>query len=261
MRIACTYRDIYENDNHRWIDEMREAGFSYMEIAVSHLPEDEAVQEEILSYALSCGFSLNLHAPYGKNNISSSDDARRASSLANVKRSIDLAAKYGLGTVTFHPGRCSDDEEDPEKNRARLMGVVADLAAYAKEKQVYVGIENMERRPYELIHTVEELNGFAHLAENNPYFGATMDFAHYFSHGIGMPNLYDLKLPLHDVHLSQSVEGMLHRSLVSEGGALDLSDVCRRLTDYGYDGFLVLEIGEHFRESKELLEQVLATLK
>ena len=133
MKIACAYSQKYGNDNKRWIDERVADGFTYMEMAVSMLPDDEAVQDEVISYAKARGLDLNFHAPYGINNISSSDKARLASSVANVKHAIDLAAKHKLGVVTFHPGRLSDDVETAEENWPRMMAVVAEIAQYAKE--------------------------------------------------------------------------------------------------------------------------------
>ena len=260
MKIACTYRNPYEDDSKRWNDVAAANGFSYMEIATSRLPEDENEQNEIVSHALSRGFTLNLHAPFGINNISSSDPERCASSIANVKKAIDLAARHNLGVVTFHPGRLSDEAEDPEENWARMMEIVSDIAQYARERKVYLGLENMERRPYELVYTMDDLNRFAPLAENNPYFGVTMDFTHYSSHGIGMPDLNKLKLPLYDVHLSQNVDGVMHCDLTNEAGTLDVREVCRLLRNYGYDGLVVLEVRGDPWESKEVLEQVLATL-
>jgi len=259
MKIACNDRGHFKNGEKNWIDEALELGFSYMELSVSRLPKDKNIQDEIISYALSRGMELSLHAPYGPNNISSSDLERRASSIANLKHSIDLSAKHGLGTVTFHPGRLSNNEEDPEKHWETLMEIVTDIAQYAKEKKVRVGIENMELRPYELVFTIDDLNRFAHLTENNPYFGATIDFAHYSSHKIGLPDLSKLKLPLYNVHLSQNLdEGKMHQSLVNENGLVDLAEVCRSLENYGYDKLVVLEVSGIVLESKQVLE---ATLK
>ncbi|MBQ6799304.1 MAG: sugar phosphate isomerase/epimerase [Oscillospiraceae bacterium] len=260
MKIACTYRAADGADNKSWIDEMVKDGFSYMEIATSRLPEDEREQDEIVEYALSRGFTLNLHAPFGINNITSTDPERCASSIANVKKAIDLAARHGLGTVTFHPGRLCGDDETPEENMVRMMEIISDIARYAKERKVYLGLENMELRPFELVYTVEDLNRFAPLAEDNPYFGVTMDFTHYCSHGIGMPDLSALKLPLYDVHLSQNVEGKMHCDLTAEDGLLDIREVCRLLSEYGYDGLVVLEVLGDPWESRNVLERVLTTL-
>jgi len=254
MNIACTDQDRYLTNKRAWTDEVVKMGFSHMEIAVSKLPESFSEQEEILAYALSRGLSLNLHAPYGINNISSSDELRRAASIANVKHTIDLAAKYRLGTVTFHPGRCSDDRDPPEENWKRMMDVIEDLAGYAKEKKVFLGIENMERRPYELVFTVEDLNRFAPFGEHNPYFGVTIDFAHYASHPFGLPDLNKLKLPIHNVHLSQIVNGVMHSSLIRGNDAPDLKAVCRLLADYGYNRSVVLEL-DNVSESRTILQE------
>jgi sugar phosphate isomerase/epimerase len=142
------------------------------------------------------------------------------------------------------------------------MAIVTDIAQYAKEKKVRVGIENMEKRPYELVFTIDDLNRFAHLTENNPYFGATIDFAHYSSHNIGLPNLDELKLPLYNVHLSQnSAGGKMHHSLVCDNGLVNLVEVCRSLENYGYDKLVVLEVGGIVLESKQTLEAALKELE
>ena len=261
MNISCTDFTMYRYDNRKWTDELLRHGVSHIDIAITSIPESEADRDEIITYALSRGLHINLHAPYGENNITSTDPARRASSIANMKASIDIAAKYGLGVVTFHPGRLSAETDDPAVIWADMMEVVADLAQYAKQKQVYVGIENMELRPNELVFTMEDLNRFAPLGEDNPYFGVTIDFAHYITHGIGLPDLSVLKLPIHNVHLSQVVDGKAHLALVREDGIADIEAICRLLMDYGYEGHLDLEIGPPLWESVEILENILKTLK
>lgn len=261
MKVASTEFNGYRSDSKTWTDKLLRHNISHMEIAVANLPENEDDQHKIISYALAQGIALNLHAPYGINNISSTDKELRAFSIANVKRSIDLAAKYNLGVVTFHPGRLSDEKDDPEKIWSDMLETVADLAQYAKEKQVYIGLENMELRPYELVFTIEDLNRFAHIGENNPYFGVTIDFAHYATLNIGLPDLRALKLPVHDVHLSQVVDGKPHISLARANGAPDVDAVCRLLMEYGYDGFIVLEHGIPLWESLEILDAAIKALQ
>ena len=73
MKIARTDGGMFKNGIKGLANDSLNCGFSYMEIAVSKLPEDEKEQDEIITYALSHGLTLNLHAPYGINNISSSD--------------------------------------------------------------------------------------------------------------------------------------------------------------------------------------------
>ena len=260
MKIACTDDNRYLVDNKSWTDEVVRHGLSYMEFAMSKLPENEADMDEVITYALSQGVKLNLHSPYGINNIASTDSARRASSIANLKRTIDVAAKYNLGAVAFHPGRLSDENDNPEEIWASMMDVVSDIAQYAKEKKVFVGIENMELRPYELVYTIEDLNRFAPFAENNPYFGVTIDFAHYASLGIGFPDLSALKLPIYDVHVSQIVNGVMHSGFIGPDCEPDIDEVCRLLADYGYDGLIVLETRERIWESAKMLRTAFKAL-
>lgn len=260
MKIACTDFYMYHNDNKSWTDELLRHGISHLGYSAARFPECEADRHELITYALSKGMDFTLHAPCDINNITSTDKELRASSIANVKWTIDIAAKYKLGPVTFHPGRLSSETDDPEEIMADMMEIVADIAAYAKEKQVYVGIENMELRPNELIYNVDDLNRFAPIGENNPYFGVTIDFAHYITLGIGLPDLKALKLPVYAVHLSQVVDGKAHLPLAHENGAVDVDAVCRLLKDYGYHGQILLEVWKPLWESVEFLDQALKRL-
>lgn len=260
MKIACTDIGNYCTDSKGWTDALVSHGICYMEPAMSKLPENDADLDKVITYALSKGLKLNLHAPYGINNIAAADSALQAFSVANVKRTIDAAARHKLGTVTFHPGRLSDDNDSPEETWARMMEAIADIAGYAKAKQVYVAIENMERRPYELVYTMEDLNRFAPFAENNPYFGVTVDFAHYASHGVGLPDLHALKLPLYNVHLSQTYGGKMHCALSNAEHTPDIGEVCRLLVEFGYDRVVVLEC-KQLLESADTLKAVLKELE
>ena len=260
MKIAVTYRNYSGESYTRWIDEVLEAGIEYMEIATPELPEQREEQDEVIRYALAKGLKLNLHAPYGINNISSTDASRRASSIANAKAAIDLAATHGLGVVTFHPGRLSAEGDSIEENRVLLREVLADIAGYAKQRQVYVGLENMEDRLFEYIHDINDLNDFAHLTDENPYFGATVDFGHYATLKRGLPPLETLRLPLLDVHLSRYNGVRAHQPLLLDD-AEELCDIVRSLQKYGYGGLVVLEVGICVLESVSVFRRVLEMVK
>ena len=233
-----------------WVDYAVACGFHTMEISARQLPENPLQIDEIIAYAKQRGMELSLHAPFGCNNITDTDEENRKKSIAQVKSSIDLAAKHNMRVVTFHPGRCAESGEDPKKKWPLLLQAVAEIAAYAKEKKVRVGIENMECREKELVFTVEDLNRFAPLGEGNPYFGVTLDFVHFATHGITDPRLQKLKLPIFNVHLSQGLGRKTHLPLTVEDGTVDIEAVCRGLIEWGYEGFLVFELGETGRKAK-----------
>lgn len=253
MKIACTYSNRYGIGDTTFLDEKWEDGFRYIEIATTALPEEASEQDRIVEYAKSLGFGVQLHAPFGKNNISSSDEVCRCSSIQNTKNAIDLAARHGIDIVCFHPGRRSDDGESAEENFPRLYEAVREIAEYVKEKRVHVALENMERRPYEYIMTVDDLNRFAPLGEDNEYLGVTIDFCHYSSHTVGEVPLHQIRLPLFDVHLSQNVGGKMHRNL-NEEGEISLALVDAMLRRIGYDGFVTLEVLDHKVSLDALLE-------
>jgi len=244
-----------------WIDCAVQNGFKCMEIAVSQLPYEEEKQNEIIEYAKAKGLLLSLHSPYGKNNITDTDEENRVKSIAQVKYSIDLAAKHKLTVVTFHPGRLSDENESLEEKWEMLLEVVSDIAEYAKVKKVRIGIENMEQRKNEIVYTIDDLNRFAEIGKDNPYFGVTIDFAHFSSHNIIKPDLSRLKLPVYNVHLSQGFGGKMHFPLTVENGMVDLQSVCKVLYEYEYSSFVVLETRGEQAQSKKILEAATEAFK
>lgn len=243
--------------NHRWdsdrewVDSLSELGYREIELCPRYTPD---TTEEIIEYALSKGVGVSLHVHHGPNNITDTDPENQKLSLNQVKYCIDLVARYGLETVTFHPGRLSAEGESEAEKWQQLFAVVEEIAAYAKEKQVRVCIENMELRPMELVYTIEDLNRFAYIGENNPWFGVTLDFAHFASLDIIKPDLSALKLPLFNVHLSQLTAEKMHDALTAKGGKVDVPAVCKLLQDYGYTGRIILEQNANYTESLQLLQ-------
>ena len=255
IKFATTYREL-DGSELAWIDKSVEEGFRCMEIATSALPQDSERRDAVIRYVRDRGVSLNFHAPYRMVNISASDSKLRADSLALVRDAIYLAAKHEVGVITFHPGRLSSPDESSSENLARMLETVEELADLARSLNVRLGLENMELRANELIHTVDELNLFAPIAKKNPYLGVTIDFVHYSTLGIGSPALSSLALPIFDVHLSQNVGGKTHLSLTAENGEVDLSATVRALHDIDYDGFVVFEVLDGHGESLKLLEKI-----
>ena len=253
MDLKCAMINLPEASDRAWVDYAVSCGLGYIEFCPRYYPQGT---EDSIQYALEKGLQVSIHAHHGPNNIIDTNIENRIRSVEQIKYCIDLAQKYQLGVVTFHPGRLSSEEESTDEKWIQLMNAVTDIAAYAKNKQVYVGLENMELRKYELVFTIDDLNRFAHLAENNPYFGVTIDFAHFTSHGIFAPDLNSLKLPVYNVHLSQCIAGKMHCPLTAPGGVVRVEDAYTILNRYGYNGRIVFEMRSEYRESMELLRKI-----
>ena len=258
MKIACGYR-ILDESIFAWIDKARDEGFTHLEIPTTSLPTDPDDADRVVAYARARGFTLSIHAPFGKTNITSPDPEIRAWSVARVADALRFAARHSIDLVAVHPGRLGGVEGEPsaEKNLALMTETLRQLAALAREGGVRIALENMEARPNEIVHSVKELNCFAPLAAENPFFGVTMDFSHYLTLGVGLPDLSKLELPLFDVHLSQTVEGKPHFTLEREDGVADLARIVSDLRAYGYGGPIVLEVREGHAASRKILSEVM----
>ena len=257
MRIACGYR-ILDGNELAWIDKAKDEGFTHMEFASQNLPSDPDAAARVVAYARELGFSLSIHAPFGATNLTSPDAAVRAESVERVADAIRFAARHLIDLVCLHPGRLGGIEGEPsaEENLALMKTTLRELGALAREGGVRLALENMEARPNELVHSVAELNEFAPLAAENPYFGVTVDFSHYLTLGEGLPPLSELELPIFDVHLSQTVEGKPHFSLERTDGIADLPAIVSALRAYGYGGPIVLEVREGHGESYRILKEI-----
>ena len=250
MKIAA-YPKV--EDGLAAVDYLIESGYKSIDLPADERLCGKEVLVSIIEYATSKGLEIGFHAPFRGLNIISTDEVTRLLSVEQIKRSIDLAAEHGIPVVTFHPGKPTSDEESVEDAWARLFSAVEDIAAYAKEKRVRVAIENMEKRAFEIVCTLEDLNRFAYIAADNEYFGVTLDFVHLSTHGIFEPDLSELKLPIYDVHVSQNAGGKTHHPLTVEGGTVHLDAIVRSLLDYGYDGFVVLEVNGGRKRSLDVI--------
>ncbi len=257
MLWHCATINTRSTSERNWVDRVLGWGYGGGEYCPRYNPEGT---EELIQYAKDKGLCVSLHVHHGPNNITDTDIENQKLSMRQVKFCIDLAARYELPTVTFHPGRLSAEGESEGEKWQQLFAAVEEIAAYAKEKKVRVAIENMELRPMELVYTIEDLNKFAYIGENNPYFGVTLDFAHFASLGIIKPDLDKLKLPLFNVHLSQLTEEKMHAPLTVQDGKVDVPAVCKLLRDYGYTGRIILEQTADYAESLRLLQTVVQTI-
>ena len=253
MTWPCATINHKSDSDHAWVDSLEALGYSEIELCPRYTLE---TTEDIIEYALAKNIGVSLHVHHGPNNITDTNQDNQKLSMTQVKYCVDLAARYGLYTVTFHPGRLSAEEESEAEKWQQLFGAVEEIAAYAKEKQVRVAIENMELRPMELVYTIEDLNKFAYIGENNPWFGVTLDFAHFASLGIIKPDLNALKLPVFNIHLSQLTEEKMHAPLTAQNGKVDVPGVCQLLRDYGYTGRIILEQSADYAESLQLFREI-----
>ncbi len=235
-----------------------DCGFDGIEIQTDYLPDTKEEQKKIIEMAMREGLDVSLHAPCADINIASLNKGIRKESIAQVKNAIDIAEKFNLRVVTFHPGRLSSARENEADKWNVLMDSVSEIAQYSKTKKVYSAIENMELRKKELVLTAEHLNRFCSVSENNEFFGVTLDFCHFATNGIFSGEIGDIRIPVYNVHLSQSVNSKPHYPAYEEGD-IDFREVPKALQRYNYSSAVVMELksvfdAEVYKKSKMVLE-------
>jgi len=221
------------------------AGCGGIEIQTDYLPEAESERAAVFAYARQQGLYVSLHGPSSDINISSLNRGVRLESIRQIKDAISMAKRYGVEKLTIHPGMLSSVREDAEIKWQVLLESVREIAEYAKQMQIHVGIENMEKRNKELVCTVSDLNRFSQIAKGNPYFGATLDFCHFATNGIILPELDQLQLPVKNVHVSQCIDGKPHFAL-DKPGQIQFEQVMQMLRSIGYTGSVTMEIKSVF---------------
>lgn len=241
------------------VDFAIECGFDGIEIQTDYLSLTDKDKE--IRYALEKGLSVSLHAPCGDINISALNRGIRKESVSQMKEAIDLAQKHCLRVVTFHPGRLSSARENVEEKLAVLFESVQEISNYAKEKKVYIAIENMENRKKEIVNSIDDLNKFEYFSKENPFFGAAIDFSHLATNKIFVEQSTDIQLPIYNVHISQCVDGKPHYP-VSDTGEIDIGRSIDFLKQRGYDSHIVVELKGIFdtkiyRESYNYLRELM----
>lgn len=230
------------------IDVALKSGCGGIEIQTDYLPEEKSERDAVFAYAKQRGLYVSLHGPSSDINISSLNRGICRESIRQIKEAIDLARQYGVEKMTFHPGRLSSARENVQDKWRVLLDSVKEIADYANQMEVHVGIENMEKRKKELVFTVEDLNRFAEPACGNSFFGVTLDFCHFATNGIFQPKLEQLRLPVKNVHISQCVDGKPHYAL-DKAGEIDFADVMDMLERIDYTGSVTMEIKSVFDDA------------
>ena len=234
--------------------------FDGIEIQMDYLPDTEKEERNVIEMAMRAGLDVSLHAPCADINIASLNNGIRKESIAQIKSAIDIAEKYNLRVVTFHPGSLSSAREKETDKWNVLIESVSEIAEYSKTKKVYSAIENMELRKKELVLTAEHLNSFYSLAENNEFFGVILDFSHFATNGIFAKTIGDIRIPIYNVHLSQSVNSKPHYPVYEEGD-IDFREVLEALQKYNYNSVVVMELksvfdAEVYKKSKMVLDSI-----
>lgn len=191
---------------HEAIEIIKKEGYSGVEIWHEEFVKQE--KEGITSYGkvkkalIKTGLKAVVHATNkdhsGKRiNICSKDERFRKRSLKMALESIDLARQLGLHLINIHPGHMDKEDDDPKDYWPILFDAFKELLKPAKEGNIILAVELMEKRPKEFFikprHIEKLIN---HFKSDN--LGTTLDLTHAFTHGEEFPLMH---LKEHGIHL------------------------------------------------------------
>jgi sugar phosphate isomerase/epimerase len=204
-----------------------------------------------VSSPLDSGFLLIAHGPAeGPPNDA---DGIRSRYLPALKDAVDTAACMGIDLLTIHlwmDGRFVKPRIiDLKKDALR------DLAAYAREREVVVSLENLSEPASDLEPIVEAVPGL----------GLTLDMGHaqlLTEKNRSFEIIERLRDSIRHVHLHDNLGGNgagddLH--LPVGEGIIDFPAILAELVKAGYDGTITLELeSEHLDSARESVKRMIA---
>ncbi|MCL2863637.1 MAG: sugar phosphate isomerase/epimerase [Methanimicrococcus sp.] len=139
----------------------------------------DAFFDEFFSYDFYC----TAHAPYhpdpeGEHPKELAVDTANMgpAEFALMYEALDISAHAGADVIVIHPGRIT--EGGAKKSFGRMVNNLKQLAAYAEDVGVMIGLENKEYTdPLNLCCHAEELVSAVNQVDSD-YLGATLDIGH-----------------------------------------------------------------------------------
>jgi len=224
---------------------IRDAGFGMIEICSfpAHLdyrdtPAVERVADRIRELNLE---AYSLHAPFAESiDITSLDPGQRQSSLDEILRVAEAAARLQVRYLVIHPGPEKSglprgERLDRMENAAQVLDRVA---SRCRELGIALVLENM--LPHLFTGHVRELLWLLGALERTD-IGVCLDTGHAFLSGDLRTVAHKLSAHLWMLHASDT-RGEFDDHLPPGEGAIRWEDLVEQLSDIGFRGAIILEV-------------------
>jgi L-ribulose-5-phosphate 3-epimerase len=213
----------------------RRAGFDGVEI---NTIEEPAEREEMARLARRIGIELHsvMASGHWKTPLSSADEETRRAGLANIRASVDTARAVGASTVLVVPGVVNETQSYAQVYETAL-GSVRELAAYAEQHGVRLGIENVWNR---FLLSPREMGQF--LSEvGSRSVGLYFDCGNILAYGYPQVWIRELGPCIVKVHVKDyDTNTRQFRHLLQ--GSVNWREVRTALREVGYDDYLTAEL-------------------
>jgi sugar phosphate isomerase/epimerase len=226
-------------------------GYDAVELWMGHVTASSLSTADIRGLLQEHQLSYQIHADVRDINLTSINPGIQKESVKQTLKTIEFARELGADLITVHPGRLSSSKDRPEDLWDLQVDVFKEIAAYAEQFEVKIGLENMEKRPKEFVMTYDVVD---HLIRevNSPYLGMTLDLAHCHSLGEVTEFVQSVQVPIFNVHISQASKKKMHLPFdTKQEDAIDFEPVLPLLYEK-YDGVLINESFQHGKEIETL---------
>ena len=222
-----------------YVPKARAMGFDMIELGIEDMTAlDYARAREILTEH-ACGVSATVVMAPGRDLVDD-DPHVRAATVAYVRHCVDACATMGArnlsGPIYATVGRTW--RQTPDERAATLdmlCGHLIDLATYAHDHGVVLGLEPLNRFETSLVNTAEQVMEIVDRVDH-PGCGVLLDTFHMNieekSLGGAIRRCGDKLVHLHTCENDRGAPGT---------GNVPWDDVSQALDDIGYDGPLVIE--------------------
>ncbi len=211
FRLLLSGPLLWAHDTVDVLQRAAELGYDGVELWAFSLLQERQDPKAVRRRAKELGLVITLHALSWDLNPTSRLEAIRNASLAELHRSVDLAAEVGAELVALHPGRVTVPYDDGAAYRDALVKVLQDLADHAADVGLRLGVEHMEPRQGEYVVQAEQANALVE-AVGRPNVGITLDVAH-IPWGEDEAEFVRKLRPVIHVHFSDADESRLHLPL------------------------------------------------
>ncbi|KAL6890092.1 xylose isomerase-like protein [Trichoderma evansii] len=219
----------------RTLERISELGYTSIELAgePSLYPIDET-RQILREYNIKCWGTVTLQ--HGSRDLTAADPAHRRATIQYMKDVVSMAADLGGKIVTVVPARVGklSPSSTPENEWRWAVEGLREVAALAKQKNIRVGIEPLNRFETYFLNRVDQALALADAVGHD--CGITFDPFHL---ALEEKDLYEAlqkaKHRIVDFHVAD------HNRLAAGDGYFNWQRIITELREAGYDGALAVE--------------------
>lgn len=271
MKIALSSWSCHSYYNQGWtnvdfIDFAATTAAQGVELISIYLKYDRELDEVDAALART---GLKLACFGACNNLAEPDEEKRKIQVADITRSVDIAARFGAGVVRVFAGDLREGLVFDEAKQWIIEGL-KEAASYAEQKNVMLCLENhglFVGRADQVAAVIRDVD--------SPYLRSTFDAGNFVLVDENPNEAIDkLKRLVRHVHVKDFIQvpadydGPFYRSLsgqpftgrVAGEGIVDLPFILAKLQEVDYDGWYTVEY-EGNEEQQSASTRALAKVK